>query len=141
MRMAPCTTRLRAGKFAPFAIFSLFIFANLTGVLSTTVLAPLSVVASVTSLPSDLPTSGHADIDRIIFDAAEHEGLDPRLVHAVIWQESRYVVDARSPVGAQGLMQLMPATAQRFGCNDIADPAANIAAGTKYLRWLLKRFD
>jgi len=139
--MAPCTTRLRAGKFAPFAIFSLFIFANLTGVLSTTVLAPLSVIASVKSLPSDLPTSGDENIDRLIFDAAEHEGLDPRFVHAVIWQESRYVVDARSPVGAQGLMQLMPATAQRFGCNDIADPAANIAAGTKYLRWLLKRFD
>ncbi len=61
-------------------------------------------------------------------------------MHAVIWQESKYDANARSPVGAQGLMQLMPATARRFGCNNIGNPAANVAAGTKYLSWLLKRF-
>ena len=48
---------------------------------------------------------------------------------------------ARSHAGAQGLMQLMPATARRFGCHNPHDPAANIAAGTKYLSWLLKRFE
>jgi soluble lytic murein transglycosylase-like protein len=46
-----------------------------------------------------------------------------------------------SHVGAQGLMQLMPATARRFGCDNANDPAANVEAGTKYLSWLLKRFE
>ncbi len=142
MRLAPSATRLRSGKFAPFAIFSLFIFVNLTGVLASPVLAPPTGTASTETetIPLDVPSSGDPEIDRIIFNAAENEGLDPRFVHAVIWQESKYDANARSPVGAQGLMQLMPATARRFGCNDIGNPAANVAAGTKYLSWLLKRF-
>ncbi|HKG96499.1 MAG TPA: lytic transglycosylase domain-containing protein, partial [Pyrinomonadaceae bacterium] len=70
----------------------------------------------------------------------ENQGVDPRFIHAVIWQESKYVTQARSHAGAQGLMQLMPATAKRFGCDDPNDPVSNIQAGTKYLSWLLKRF-
>ncbi len=66
--------------------------------------------------------------------------MDPRFIHAVIWQESKYELHARSHAGAQGLMQLMPATAKRFGCNDPNDPVENITAGTKYLSWLFKRF-
>ncbi len=66
--------------------------------------------------------------------------MDPRFIHAVIWQESKYKIQARSHAGAQGLMQLMPATAKRFGCDDPHDPVENITAGTKYLSWLLKRF-
>jgi soluble lytic murein transglycosylase-like protein len=58
----------------------------------------------------------------------------------VIWQESKYDVEARSPVGALGLMQLMPATARRFGCQKPDDPLENVEAGTKYLHWLLERF-
>ena len=69
------------------------------------------------------------------------EGVDPRLLHAVIWQESKYKPAAESHAGAQGMMQLMPAAAKRFNCADRLDPQANIEAGTKYLRWLLKRFD
>lgn len=76
----------------------------------------------------------------MIFRAGEREGVDPRLIHAVIWQESKYDLTARSHAGAHGLMQLMPATARRYGCSDSNDPAENIAAGTKYLSWLLKRF-
>ena len=91
-------------------------------------------------IPTDMPTSGDPELDRIIYEAGEKEGIDPRFIHAVIWQESKYKVDARSHAGAQGLMQLMPATAKRFGCHDPNDPADNIAAGTKYLSWLLKRF-
>src|SRR5258705_8968634 len=102
MKLAPSTTRLRSGKFAPFAIFSLFIFANLTGVLSSPVLAPLTATAftETETIPLDVPSSGDSEIDRIIFNAAEQEGLDPRFVHAVIWQESKYDADSRSPVGA-----------------------------------------
>jgi soluble lytic murein transglycosylase-like protein len=72
--------------------------------------------------------------------AAAREGLDPALVHAVILVESRYDPVSRSPKGARGLMQLMPATARRFGVRDITDPAQNIDAGTRYLRLLLDRF-
>jgi soluble lytic murein transglycosylase-like protein len=133
----------RSLKYAPFAVISLFLFSNLTGVLFSRVLAP-EVIAqptpAVRRIPADIPTSGREDIDRLIFDAGEREGVDPRFIHAVIWQESKYVTDARSHAGAVGLMQLMPATAERFGCEDRKDPAANIAAGTKYLKWLLKRF-
>jgi soluble lytic murein transglycosylase-like protein len=91
-------------------------------------------------IPADIPTSGDPALDKIIYEAGEREGVDPRFIHAVIWQESKYKVDARSHAGAQGLMQLMPATAKRFGCHDLNDPADNINAGTKYLSWLLKRF-
>ena len=55
-------------------------------------------------------------------------------------QESKFSTSATSPKGAQGLMQLMPDTARRFGCTKPDDPADNIEAGTKYLGWLLKRF-
>lgn len=134
---------LRSLKYAPFAIFSFFLFTNLTGVLFSRVLAPEAVaqpVSLVKLIPGDIPTSGNEEIDRLIFEAGEREGVDPRFIHAVIWQESRYDADARSHAGAVGLMQLMPAAAERFGCEDRNDPATNIAAGTKYLKWLLKRF-
>src|SRR5204862_5924209 len=71
----------------------------------------------------------------------EREGVTPRFIHAVIQQESKYKPGATSPVGARGLMQLMPATAKRFDCSDLKDEACNVEAGTKYLAWLLKRFN
>ncbi len=141
MRLSPSSTRLRSAKFAPFAIFFLFLFANLTGALSSPVLAPSAGSDAAETMPLDIPSSGDQSLDWIIFHAAEHEGLDPRFVHAVIWQESKYDVHAHSGAGAQGLMQLMPATARRFGCSDPGDVAANLQAGTKYLSWLIKRFD
>jgi soluble lytic murein transglycosylase-like protein len=133
----------RSLKFAPFAILSFFIFTNVTGILFSRVMAPVAVANAVTlpAIPADVPTSGDQELDRIIFDASQREGLDPRFVHAVIWQESKYKPDARSHAGAQGLMQLIPATAERFGCEDPSDPQDNIEAGTKYLHWLLKRFN
>jgi soluble lytic murein transglycosylase-like protein len=132
----------RSIKFAPFALISLFLFSNLTGLLFSRVMAP-DVAASTTEafhIPADIPTSGDKDLDRIIFEVGEHQGVDPRFIHAVIWQESKYDAHARSHAGAQGLMQLMPATAKRFGCEHPDDPEENITAGTKYLGWLLKRF-
>lgn len=133
----------RSIKFAPFALISLFLFSNLTGFLFSRVMAP-DVVASASTkpfeIPADIPSSGDKKIDRIIYEVGEDQGVDPRFIHAVIWQESKYDTDARSHAGAQGLMQLMPATAKRFGCEHPDDPQENITAGTKYLSWLLKRF-
>jgi soluble lytic murein transglycosylase-like protein len=130
----------RSLKFAPFAIFSLFLFTNLTGVLFSRALAPSASASTEFHIPADIPTSGDAELDRIIFKAGEKQGVDPRLLHAVIWQESRYKTQALSHAGAQGLMQLIPDTAKRFGCDDPNNPEKNIAAGAKYLSWLLKRF-
>lgn len=73
-------------------------------------------------------------------EAARHD-LDPELVHAVIRAESNYRSKAKSPAGACGLMQLMPATARRFGVTDIWDPEQNIRGGIAYLRFLVERFD
>ena len=133
----------RALKYPTLALVSFFVFTNLTGILFSRVFAPAAVAHPVTikQMAGDIPTSGSESIDRIIFDAGAREGVDPRFIHAVIWQESKYKIDAQSHAGAVGLMQLMPAAAERFGCADRSDPAANIAAGTKYLSWLLKRFD
>ena len=68
-------------------------------------------------------------------------GIDAELVLAVIEIESRFNTRARSPKNARGLMQLMPATARRFGVTDIWNPAQNLMGGMAYLRWLLNRYD
>ena len=73
--------------------------------------------------------------------AASHFGLDPGLVRAVIATESNFDPRAVSPKGARGLMQLMPATARRFGVKDSFDPAQNISGGVRYLRYLLDLFE
>jgi soluble lytic murein transglycosylase-like protein len=72
-------------------------------------------------------------VDRI----AQQNQLSPRLVHSVIQVESNYDPNAVSPKGAQGLMQLIPSTARRFGVSDVFDPADNIQGGARYLKYLL----
>jgi soluble lytic murein transglycosylase-like protein len=106
-----------------------------------TPIASVATEAAEDYIPADIPSSGDRNLDLIIMRAGEKYGVDPRFIHAVIWQESKYKVQARSGAGAQGLMQLMPATARRFGCTNAYDTASNIDAGTKYLRFLLQRFD
>jgi hypothetical protein len=138
----PRFPHLHSAKFAPFAIFSLFFLTNFTGLYFSPALVPAIQANTQTEMiPLDIPLSGDCDLDLIIFRAGEREGVDPRFIHAVIQQESKYDQTAHSPAGARGLMQLMPATAKRFDCNDLKDEACNVGAGTKYLAWLLKRFD
>ena len=76
-----------------------------------------------------------------IRDAAGRHAVDESLIRAVIHAESAYRPDALSPKGAQGLMQLMPATAAELAVPDAFDPAANIDGGSRYLSGLLKTFD
>jgi soluble lytic murein transglycosylase-like protein len=75
-----------------------------------------------------------------IQEASKAYQLPSELIHAVILVESNYNPRAISPKGAQGLMQLMPATAKRFGGANSWDPRQNILTGSRYLRWLLDYF-
>jgi soluble lytic murein transglycosylase-like protein len=81
------------------------------------------------------------EIERLVRDLAPGFGLNPALVLAVVEVESRFNPNAQSPKRAQGLMQLIPATAQRFGVADPWDPHQNLRGGMAYLRWLLDHFD
>jgi soluble lytic murein transglycosylase-like protein len=75
-----------------------------------------------------------------VHELAERFDLSPTLIEALVWQESRWRADARSPVGARGLAQLMPGTAKYLGVNP-DDPFANLEGGARYLREQLDRFD
>jgi len=85
-------------------------------------------------------------LNRIAFDeeietAAQVFTVDKSLIRAIIHAESAYQPEALSPKGAQGLMQLMPATEKELQVEDVFDPVSNIEGGTRYLSSLLKEFD
>ena len=86
------------------------------------------------------PVAPEGDIAALVERMAPEYGLDPRLVLAVIQVESAYRTDAVSSKEAAGLMQLIPATAARFGVRDVFDPEDNLRGGMAYLRWLLAYF-
>jgi hypothetical protein len=86
-------------------------------------------------------TTGDPKIDEYIVEFSTRHKIDPLLIYAQMHQESSFNRYAVSPKGASGLMQLMPATAKRFGVTNIFDPRQNIEAGVKYMRWLLDTFN
>src|SRR5207247_1343651 len=92
---------------------------------------PAVVIAAAPSQP--------VKYGEIIDRVSAEQGVDAKLVRAVIQVESAYHERARSPKGAMGLMQLMPATARQYAVNDPYDPASNIEAGIKHLKSLLDR--
>lgn len=98
------------------------------------VITPSEVAAPATAAapPSNLQQA----VDRI----ADRHGLSPELLHSVIKVESNYNPYAVSPKGALGIMQLIPATAQRFGVADVFDPIENIEGGARYLEYLIDMF-
>src|SRR4028118_489833 len=143
MQITRHVPHFRSFKLSLLTLFALFLFANFSSI-GTRVFAP-SVAAKIRHnenfIPTDIPTSGDAEIDQMIFRASKEYGVDPRLIHAVTYQESRYKIDAESHAGAKGLMQMMPATAARFAVEGKTGVEQNVYAGTKLMRWLLKRFD
>lgn len=102
---------------------------------------PTSQGCSERRAPGNLDARAPADVKSIVNKLAPEYNLDPRLVLAVIAVESNFHVGAVSPKNAQGLMQLIPDTAKRFGVRDPFNPSDNIRGGMLYLRWLLKTFD
>lgn len=94
-----------------------------------------------TRLRSLGPRMAPPDVARVVDIVAPVAGLEPRLLLAVISAESGFRAKAVSPKGAQGLMQLMPATARRLGVSDPFDPEQNVRAGARYLVELLRMFD
>ena len=75
-----------------------------------------------------------------IFEESQKHGIDDSLVKAVIYTESYFNPNATSKKGASGLMQLMPATAEKYGVSDLYNPKQNIVAGIKHLRYLMTLF-
>ena len=93
---------------------------------------PAAPLAAQTALPA-------VKYGEIIDKVSAEQGVPPKLVRALIQVESAYHERARSPKGAMGLMQLMPATAKHYALADPYDPASNIEAGIKHLKSLLER--
>jgi soluble lytic murein transglycosylase-like protein len=96
--------------------------------------------------PFGASSSGSLDpidtrLDRIVREVAERHKMDPALVKAVISTESGWNPRAVSRKGAVGLMQLIPATAQRYGVGNPFDPAQNVEGGTMHLKSLLDRYN
>jgi soluble lytic murein transglycosylase-like protein len=100
-----------------------------------------TVVQGAAASSGDNVSPGKVDLGSLIRRLSERYELAPELVRAVIRQESAYDPFAVSVKGAQGLMQLMPGTARRFGVQDVFDPAENILGGIKYLRHLMDRYE
>ncbi|MGC1271248.1 MAG: lytic transglycosylase domain-containing protein [Croceibacterium sp.] len=97
---------------------------------------PDSVIANLAAQAGLVPQAYVAKVHEL----AARFDLSPTLIEALVWQESRWRANAVSPVGAQGLAQLMPGTARELGV-DPADPFANLEGGARYLRAQMDRFD
>ena len=104
--------------------------------------------SAVTSLLSGIAGGGLTNdtgftsaYDSLILQAANQYGVDPALIKGVIQSESSFRENAVSSAGAKGLMQLMDATAQGLGVTDSFDPMQNIDAGTRYLSYLLRKYN
>jgi hypothetical protein len=91
-------------------------------------------------LQAPCPALDHNDVNVLIAEAARKRDLSPELLRAVMKQESAFKPCAVSMRGAQGLMQLMPATARQFHVADPFDPSQNVQAGAAFLKQLLTRY-
>lgn len=112
-----------------------------TVVISSRVVESRIVGALASSSDLSLPLrSTPLELKTLVEEAARNYELSPALVESVIQVESNYNPNAVSPKGAQGLMQLMPATARRFGVRDSFDPKQNIEGGVRYLKFLHETF-
>jgi transglycosylase-like protein with SLT domain len=85
-------------------------------------------------------TTGNSEVDNFIVESGKRNAVDPLLLYSIMHQESSFKPRAISYKGARGLMQLMPATASRFGVTNIWDARQNVEGGARYMRFLLDLF-
>jgi soluble lytic murein transglycosylase-like protein len=144
--MQPSLDKQRAAIAAGFAAAEAkgaagkFFFA-LPPLAASNPLTPSFPLTSTESAQPDCPPTPEAEIAPVLLQAAQREGLEMRLLTAVIQQESAFRPCAVSAKGAQGLMQLMPATSEQFGVKDPFNIKQNVDAGAKYLKELLTRYN
>jgi soluble lytic murein transglycosylase-like protein len=100
--------------------------------------SPASTAANFSA--ADCDPMPKPELDKIVESASGREGISPELVRLVIGKESAAKPCAISPKGAQGLMQLMPATADELGVRDAFDPQQNVEGGTRLLKRLLTKY-
>jgi len=103
--------------------------------------APAATAAAPARSSKVAAAKAGPDLRRMIDTIAAQVQISSDLLHAVIAVESNYDLKALSPRGAMGLMQLLPATAKRFGAKDPYAAAENVMAGATYLKWLMGLFD
>lgn len=104
--------------------------------------APVLTPANdISGASNNVWSTGNARIDNLIRHYGSQHGVDPFLIYCLMSQESSFIAGATSNKGAQGLMQLMPGTAARYGVTNPYDVAQNIMGGTRYLKDLLKMFN
>ena len=103
--------------------------------------APLTPDTSAAFASSESWTTGNSRIDGLVRFYGNQQGVDPFLIFCLMSQESKFTTSATSPKGAQGLMQLMPGTAARYGVTNPYDVAQSISGGTRYLKDLLQMFN
>jgi soluble lytic murein transglycosylase-like protein len=103
--------------------------------------APSQSLSMTVAKSLDGFSTGDANVDKFIVESGTRNGVDPVLLYSIMHRESSFKRFALSPKGARGLMQLMPATAARFGVRNIFDPQQNIEGGARYVRFLLDLFD
>jgi soluble lytic murein transglycosylase-like protein len=104
---------------------------------------PLPLARAPAALPPVMAFGGKTDLSLLVSGMSKRYGVDADLVDAVIHVESRYKAHARSPKGALGLMQVMPATGRRYGVDNpshLLDPVVNVGVGVRYLRDLHEMF-
>ncbi len=96
---------------------------------------------TVAAYVPSLETSSKSHIKNLISKISKKHGVDEKLVNALIKQESGYNPNAKSSAGAQGLMQLMPATAKALGVSDPYNPMQNVDGGVRYLKSMLDKYN
>lgn len=108
--------------------------------LLTLLLVPSAVFALRAAAPDSRLISAPAGVVAQLDALAAKEGVDPQLLRSLAWVESGFDARAKSSMGALGLLQVMPETARKFGAKDVNNPTQVMAAGAKYLRFLLDHY-
>jgi soluble lytic murein transglycosylase-like protein len=108
---------------------------------ASVVAAASTTTPEAAALVRPIPLQTRKRYSDMIAKVAKEQKVEPALLHAVVAVESAYNPRAKSPKGATGLMQLMPATAKRYGVTNLLDPFQNLRAGARYLRDLMAMFN